>query len=70
MSECVIEPLREKGEPELPENGLLVINPVEARYAGQFAERQQGRRHFLFNSQLYVVDGKDKKNSFFTLQKK
>ena len=65
MSECVIEPLREKGEPELPENGLLVINPVEARYAGQFAERQQGRRHFLFNSQLYVVDGKDKKNSFF-----
>ena len=65
MSECVIEPLREKGEPELPENGLLVINPVEARYVARFAERQQGRRHFLFNSQLYCIDGQGKKNPFF-----
>jgi len=66
MSDFVIEPTREKGEPELPECGLLVLNPTEARYAGEIAARQQGRKHFLFNSQLYLIDadGSDRNPCF------
>ncbi len=65
MSEFVIEPTREKGEPQLPESGILVLNPTEARYAAEIAARQQGRKHFLFHSQLYEIDGRDGTNAFF-----
>lgn len=55
MSDALIEPRREKGEPHIAPAGLLVINPAEARYALNTARAQGGRKHYLFNSNLLLV---------------
>lgn len=53
----IINPAKEKDDPELPAAGLLLINPVEAKAGLRLAESRNGKRHFLFNSQLAVIPG-------------
>lgn len=52
---CLINPQREKGEPLLNGPVLFYINPAEANLARQRAEKAGGRRHFLFNSNLWEI---------------
>jgi uridine phosphorylase len=55
QDEALINPRREKGEPELPETGFLAINPGDSRYLAEQAVRLGGTRHFLFNSNLHII---------------
>ena len=55
MSDVVINPARLKGEPRLPPAGILCVNPAEAAQAIALADGERGRRHFLYNSSLYVL---------------
>lgn len=55
QDEAVINPRREKGEPELPGIGLLCVNPGDARYLAEQAGQSGGSRHFLFNSSLNII---------------
>ncbi len=63
MSKVVITPRREKGDPQLPEKGLFLVNPSEASLAGRYAKEAGWQRYFLFNSNLYVNSDPD--GSFF-----
>ncbi|HFQ81503.1 MAG TPA: phosphorylase [Desulfobacterales bacterium] len=54
---CLINPRREKGEPLLNGPVLFYINPAEANWAQHRAQETGGRRHFLFNSNLWEVSG-------------
>jgi len=65
MSDIIIRPGREKGEPQLPDTGLLLINPGEAVRAVSLAKEYQGGRQFLFNSNLYLIPAADRTNPFF-----
>jgi uridine phosphorylase len=53
--ETIINPRREKGEPELPATGLFCVNPGDARYLGARLDKLGATRHFLFNSDLHVI---------------
>ena len=53
----VIEPRRERGEPNLAGPGLLLINPGEARQAGELARAAGWRRYPSFPGALYVAPG-------------
>lgn len=53
---CLMNPRREKGEPRLRGLVLFYINPAEARRACKLAAELAGRRHFLFNSNLWEID--------------
>lgn len=64
MPEYLIEPRREKGEPELPPNCLLLPNPPEAAAAAKLALGMGGRRFFLFNSSLILVPAQGKQCAF------
>lgn len=64
MSDAIINPSRDKNESLLPEQGLLVVNVSEAKYAAQLALDQNAKRQFLFNSNLFQVDGEGG-NPFF-----
>lgn len=57
MSKAVIDPARGKGEPVLPPVGIFCLNPREAALADSLSRKRGGRRHFLFNSNLYVLPG-------------
>ena len=65
MSDMLIKPRREKGEPQLAGPGLLLINPAEAAAASRWAQAQQGREHFLFNSRLFQLAGRAAEQPFF-----
>ncbi len=54
MSDVVVSPARGKNDPHLPECGLLLINPAEASFLARDCPAPLWRRHFLFNSNLYV----------------
>jgi uridine phosphorylase len=54
-SGIIINPVRDKSDPELPPTGLLLINPAEANAGLRFAETRAGQQHFLFNSQLAII---------------
>lgn len=54
--DVLIEPTRSKGEPHLPENGLLLINPGEADYCARSSKKQGDKQFFLFNSKLFCRD--------------
>jgi purine-nucleoside phosphorylase len=59
--EIIIKPTRLKSELEIPETGLLLINPDEARYAVKSAQEKGGDKKGLFNSQLVVLnEGKER----------
>jgi len=57
-ADMIINPGREKGEPELPAAGMLLINPTEAKAGLQLAKERDSRQYFLFNSRLAVVPAK------------
>lgn len=61
----MINPGRSAGEPTLPETGILFLNPGEAVHGARVAEELGGRRHFLFNSNLFVIPPRDDEKSFF-----
>ena len=64
-AEMIITPCREKNEPKLPANGLLLINPAEADAGVRLAKKQGGKQHFLFNSRLTIVPENESAESFF-----
>jgi len=51
----IINPRREKGEPDLPAAGLFIINPAEAETGLNLAKSRKGKTFFLFNSRLMMV---------------
>lgn len=53
MSDTVIIPRREKGDPQLPPTGILSLNPSDCSTMHVLAKEHGLRRHFLFNAQLY-----------------
>ncbi len=52
--DIVIHPVRLKREGIIPETGLLLVNPSEARYGLEAAEEAGGERRTLYNSNLCV----------------
>ena len=65
MSEFVVNPRREKGEPLLEGTGVLLVNPADASLFKNVLNEYEGRRHFLFNSNLYQVAATDTAGPFF-----
>ena len=62
----IINPGREKGDPELPAAGILLINPAEAEAGRRMARNRKGREAFLFNSRLMLISASSApKNIFF-----
>jgi uridine phosphorylase len=55
QEEAIINPRREKGEPELPTTGILCVNPGDSRYLSSQAIKLGCTRHFLFNSNLHII---------------
>lgn len=51
----VIEPRREAGEPELSGPGLLLVNPLEARVAGDLAKEAGWHRYPTFPGALWAA---------------
>jgi uridine phosphorylase len=61
----IINPRREKGEPELPADGMLLINPAEAAAGQRLGKDRDARQYFLFNSRLALVPAAHPAGSFF-----
>lgn len=61
----IINPCKEKGDPELPIAGMLLVNPVEAQAGHRLAEKRNGRQYFFFNSRLTVIPAGPGTESFF-----
>ena len=55
----LINPKREKGEPTLPETGLLVLNPADVLNIAGVLKKTGARKHFFFNGNLLVVPGEE-----------
>jgi uridine phosphorylase len=64
-SGMIINPGREKGDPELPAAGMLLINPAEAEAGQRLGKKRAGRQHFLFNSRLSLIPAAHPAGSFF-----
>ena len=64
-TDMIINPGREKGEPELPAAGMLLVNPAEAEAGLRLAKNRGGQTHFLFNSRLMIIPGNADCGSFF-----
>ncbi len=56
QDDCVISPEQGRGEPLLPETGILVANPAETGVLKEYAEAHSMHRSFLFHSNLYHSD--------------
>jgi len=54
--DCVINPKRGRGEPVLPEIGILAVNPTEAPLLAAYAKTAEMQRSFLFHSNLYYSE--------------
>jgi len=65
INKPIINPRKEKGDPDLPATGLLCVNPGDARYICAKAEKLGAVRHFLFNSNLYITQSDPEKLSIF-----
>lgn len=61
----IINPSKEKSDPELPAAGMLLINPAEAEAGFQIAKKKNGHQHFLFNSKLTLIPAAPQAESFF-----
>jgi len=64
-SGMIINPSKEKSDPELPAAGILLINPAEAEAGFQIAKKKNGRQHFLFNSKLTLIPAAPQAEPFF-----
>ncbi len=54
--DCVINPERGRGEPLLPEIGILAVNPTETPVLAAHAKETGMQRSFLFHSNLYYSE--------------
>jgi len=61
----IINPSREKGDPDLPAAGMLLINPSEALAGMRLAKERGGRQYFLYNSRLTLVPELPPAGAFF-----
>lgn len=64
-TDMLINPGREKGEPELPPAGMLLTNPAEAEAGWRWAKNKNVRSCFLFNSRLALIPAAGSAGSFF-----
>jgi len=64
-TEMIINPCKDKGDPELPASGLLLINPAEADAGFRSAKNRGGQQHFLFNSRLTLIPENTSSGSLF-----
>ncbi len=64
-ADILINPRRQKGEPDLPAAGMLLINPAEAKAGQHLAASKDGQQHFLYNSRLAVIPPVEPGGSFF-----
>lgn len=55
MNDVVVHPSRNKNDPQLPELGILLVNPTEAGHAARISSQEGWARHFLFHSNLYLA---------------
>ncbi|MFT5697233.1 MAG: uridine phosphorylase [Desulforhopalus sp.] len=55
-SDIIISPKRNKNEKEIPTEGILFVNPIEAVIEMGEMKRQKAESRFLFNSHLYIRD--------------
>ena len=56
MEQCIVNPVRDKRDPELPPLGIFAVNPTDAANFPALAEMYDLRQHFLFHSKLYSSD--------------
>lgn len=56
MSDCIINPTRSKGDPELPATGILAVNPADSSCFSSLARRHGLARHAFFHAHLYGND--------------
>ncbi|MCK5230346.1 MAG: nucleoside phosphorylase [Desulfobulbaceae bacterium] len=65
MSDVLIKPRREKGEPFLKGTGLLIINPSEVTSAVNLTRTESRKQYFLYNSRLFQILPAQARNPFF-----
>lgn len=53
-NDIVISPRRNKNEKEVPEEGILLVNPTEAEFEINLLKKRGAESRFLFNSNLYL----------------
>ncbi|MBM9511755.1 nucleoside phosphorylase [Desulfogranum marinum] len=56
MEQCIVNPVRDKRDPELPPLGIFAVNPTDAFNFPALAEMYGLQQHFLFHSKLYSSD--------------
>ena len=52
--DIIIHPTRGRKEKPIPEAGLLLVNPMEARFGTELVLELGGKRRFLYHSELIV----------------
>jgi uridine phosphorylase len=57
MTDCVLNPVRLRGEPEIQGPCLCFVNPGDTAFVRKEAEQHKARRHHLFHSNLYELSG-------------
>jgi len=57
--DILIHPQRGKNEKEIPDIGILFVNPAESKHAMQLVLDTGGKKQFLFHSELVVSKEKD-----------
>lgn len=58
-ADIVIVPRKNKNEKDVPDEGVLLVNPTEASFEMGLLKKEGAESRFLFNSQLYIKS-KDK----------
>lgn len=53
-ADIVIVPRKNKNEKEIPESGVLLVNPTEATFEMDRLQKDGAESRFLFNSKLYI----------------
>ncbi len=61
----IINPARDKGDPELPADGLFLINPAEAVAGLRLAKERNGQQYYLYNSRLSLIPELPPAGAFF-----
>ncbi|MCL2789755.1 MAG: nucleoside phosphorylase [Desulfobulbus sp.] len=56
MSDCIINPARSKGEPQLPAIGILSVNPADSTGFPSLVRRHSLVRHAIFHAHLQSND--------------
>jgi uridine phosphorylase len=59
IDDIIIHPVRRKNEKAIPATGLLLVNPIEARYGLEGAQSTGWETRSLYNSNLCVNQSRD-----------